>query len=200
MTSFTQKHILRDTLKNKRHLFVQEQGIKSLKKLSEKLITFFKESIPFSLEQSIAGYWPLSEELNCLPLLTYLHSQCHNCSLPCVTALGTPLVFRSWSPLDSLELCPLFPAGLRLMQPTPRKEVILPDIILVPILGFDRQGYRIGYGGGFYDMTIRSLRTQKKIIAIGISYACQEISPFQHEVHDEKLDYMLTEKGPLSFI
>jgi 5-formyltetrahydrofolate cyclo-ligase len=70
-----------------------------------------------------------------------------------------------------------------------------PDVLLVPLLAFDKAGYRLGYGGGFYDATLAKLRAKKPIIAIGVAYADQEVADVPHEAHDMKLDYVMTEKG-----
>lgn len=199
MDSVAYKKALREELKIKRRFFIQKCGPKFLKSLNESLVVFFKNSVSISPSHTIAGYWPLSEEVDCRPLLYHLHDQNHICALPCIEDPLKPLFFRKWAPSDSLDLSSTFSSTLRLMQPSSQKEILLPDVVFVPLLGFDAQGHRIGYGGGFYDSTLQTLRTQKKIIAIGLGYTCQEVSSCLPESHDEKLDYVLTEQGIRSF-
>ena len=82
--------------------------------------------------------------------------------------------------------------GIR--QPPPAAPEVFPDILIVPLLAFDRRGHRIGYGAGYYDMTLRQLRAQKSIVAIGLGFAVQEISAVPATPHDERLDLVLTER------
>jgi 5-formyltetrahydrofolate cyclo-ligase len=67
-------------------------------------------------------------------------------------------------------------------------------VLIIPLLAFDRQGFRLGYGGGFYDRTLEKLRVLKKIVAIGVGYSAQQVSDVPHGSHDQPLDYMMTEK------
>ena len=75
---------------------------------------------------------------------------------------------------------------------------VLPDVLLVPMLAFDAQGYRLGYGGGFYDRTLEKLRALKPVVAIGVAYAAQEVTEVPHGDHDQPLDLIMTEKGPFT--
>jgi 5-formyltetrahydrofolate cyclo-ligase len=72
---------------------------------------------------------------------------------------------------------------------------VVPDVLLIPLLAFDATGYRLGYGGGYYDRTLSALRAQKPVIAIGIAYAGQQVAAVPHEAHDQRLDGVLTEEG-----
>ncbi len=200
MDPVAHKKSLREELKTKRRLFIQKCGPKFLKSLNESLVVFFKNSISVSPSHIIAGYWPLSEEVDCRPLLFHLHEQNHICALPCIEDPLKPLLFRKWASSDSLDLSTTFSSTLRLMQPSAQKDIVLPDIVFVPLLGFDAQGNRVGYGGGFYDATLEVLRAKKKVIAIGLGYTCQEIPSCFPEPHDEKLDYILTEQGIRCFV
>ena len=84
------------------------------------------------------------------------------------------------------------------MEAAPNWPLVLPDILLVPLLGFDKQGYRLGYGGGFYDRTLRSLRQRESVLAVGIAYAGQEMT-LPHDENDERLDWIVTEKYARKF-
>ena len=115
-------------------------------------------------------------------------------ALPAVLARGKSLAFRAWSPDDRLMLGPL-----GIPEPSPAAAEVIPDIMLVPLAAFDRQGHRIGYGAGHYDFTLEHLRKAKAIIAIGIAFAVQEIKAVPAQPHDVALDYVLTEKKVFDF-
>ncbi len=87
--------------------------------------------------------------------------------------------------------------GIR--EPTADAAEVAPDILIVPLACFDRAGHRIGYGAGYYDMTIRSLRGKKTIVAIGLAFAAQEIPKVPATERDERLDLVLTEKEIIDF-
>lgn len=136
----------------------------------------------------ISGYWPLGDELDLRPLLLALHDLGHPLCLPVVTGSGAPLIFRSWKPGDSLV-----PASFATQVPAESQAEITPSLLLVPLLAFDRDGNRLGYGGGFYDRTLAKLRADKATLAVGIAYAGQEVPRVHHDSGDETLDWLVTE-------
>ena len=91
---------------------------------------------------------------------------------------GDPLVSGVW--------------GIR--EPRPEAPEVAPDILLVPLIAFDRRGHRIGYGAGYYDQTINSLRAQKSVLAVGLAFAAQEIAQVPSTPRDARLDLVLTER------
>jgi 5-formyltetrahydrofolate cyclo-ligase len=109
-------------------------------------------------------------------------------ALPVVVERDAPLVFRLYHPGDPLE-----PDALGLPAPTQDAEVVFPDVVFVPLLAFDRQGGRLGQGGGFYDRTIAALRARGSVLAVGVAYAGQEVAELALEPHDQRLDAILTE-------
>lgn len=140
----------------------------------------------------VSGFASLSDELDCMPLLHRVAGEGLGLALPLVTGRGKPLTFRSWTPGDVMD------AGVwGIAQPKADKPVVDPDILLVPLLAVDRSGYRLGYGGGFYDRTLQGLRARKAIIAIGLAYEEQVIDAVPHLDYDEPLDWVLTPAGPL---
>lgn len=140
----------------------------------------------------IAGYWPLSGELDPIPLLTVLHENNCRIALPAVGGHTDPLLFRNWHP--RMELVEGY-SGTK--QPPAAAGEIVPDVLIVPLIAFDRAGYRLGYGGGFYDRTLHHLRASKKILAVGLAYAVQQVPIVPHEGRDEKLDWVITEEGAI---
>ena len=115
-------------------------------------------------------------------------------ALPAVLARGKSLAFRAWSPDDRLMLGPL-----GIPEPSPAAAEMIPDVMLIPLAAFDRQGHRIGYGAGHYDYTLAHLRKVKAIAAVGIAFAVQEIKAVPALPHDVALDYVLTEKKMFDF-
>jgi 5-formyltetrahydrofolate cyclo-ligase len=137
----------------------------------------------------VAGFFPMKSEISPLPLLRRLADAGANLALPVVAGRGKPLIMRAWAfgaPLDSGVW------GIR--EPKPEAPEVEPDILIVPLAAFDRTGHRIGYGAGYYDLTITRLRALKPITAIGIAFAAQEISAVPATPGDARLDLVLTER------
>ena len=142
----------------------------------------------------VAGYSPIRSEIDPAPLMQELAAQGTRLALPVIAARDSPLKFRAWSPNDKLLRGPL-----GILEPSPDAAEIVPDIVLVPLAAFDRLGHRIGYGAGHYDRTLARLRDSKKIIAIGLAFAVQEIEAIPALPHDVALDYVLTETRLFDF-
>lgn len=138
----------------------------------------------------IAGYWPLGDELDCRPALEALSAAGAQIVLPVVAGQGQVLIFRIWRPGDDLEQGPF-----GTMHPGARSPMAHPDVMLIPLIAFDRTGHRLGYGAGYYDRTLASYRAQKAIIALGLAYAVQEVDKVPIDHHDEPLDGVVTEVG-----
>jgi 5-formyltetrahydrofolate cyclo-ligase len=138
---------------------------------------------------TISGYSPLKSEISPLPLMRRCADAGAALALPVVVGRGKPLIMRAWSfgaPLGSGVW------GIR--EPVAEAPQVFPDILLVPLLAFDRTGHRIGYGAGYYDMTIAELRARKPVVAIGIAFAAQEIAAVPTTLRDARLDLVLTER------
>lgn len=138
----------------------------------------------------VSGYYPMEGEIWPLPLMAALRAKGHSLALPVMQGKADPLLFRAWSPGD-----PLIPGVWGIRQPAPDREVVLPDIVLVPLLAFDARGYRLGYGGGYYDRTLRYLRSNKPILAVGLALDELEVDAVPHLDYDERLDWVLTPSG-----
>lgn len=140
----------------------------------------------------VSGFASLVDELDCMPLLHRLAEEKLALALPLVTGKGKPLTFRAWAPGDAMD------AGVwGIAQPMADKAVVEPDILLVPLLAVDRAGWRLGYGGGFYDRTLAVLRGRKPVLAIGLAYDEQVVDAVPHLDYDEPLDWVLTPSGAL---
>jgi len=136
----------------------------------------------------VSGFMPLGNEINPLPLMRKLAGQGARLALPVVAGRGKPLIMRAWSAGEQLS-----PGVWGIREPPPEAAEVEPDILLVPLLAFDRSGHRIGYGGGYYDRTIVQLRVRKAVVAIGLAFAAQEVSTVPVTPRDALLDLVLTE-------
>jgi len=138
----------------------------------------------------ISGFFPFKNEITVLPLLAKLVSEGWTTCLPIVTGEGKPLMFRTWMPGEPTK------SGVwDIPIPHDSASEVAPDVLLVPMLAFDRRGYRLGYGGGYYDRTLAGLRARKNVVAIGIAYSAQEVDEIPRGAWDEPLDWIVTEQG-----
>lgn len=137
----------------------------------------------------VSGFLPIGSELDLRPMLARLTDESHLIVLPCVVGNDQPLVFRQWMVGD-----PLVKESFGTVAPADSAPEHAPDILLVPMLAFDRKGYRLGYGGGFYDRSLQMLREQKKVLAVGVAYSAQEVDAVPHDNLDQPLDMVVTEQ------
>ena len=140
----------------------------------------------------VSGFSAIRDEIDAGPLLSRLHAAGHPLALPVMEGKGLPLVFRAWSPGDAMGK-----VQWGIAEPLPDKQVLDPDIVLVPLLAFDAAGHRLGYGGGFYDRTLARLRAIKPVVAVGIAYDELKVDAVPHRSYDEPLDWVLTPSGPI---
>ncbi len=142
----------------------------------------------------VSGFSPVKSEINPLPLLRRLADAGASIALPVIAGRNQPLTMRSWS-----FGAPLVSGVWGIREPAADAPEVFPDILIVPLLAFDRHGYRLGYGGGYYDRTLARLRAMKPVIAIGIAFAAQQIDRVPITPRDERLDLVLTENGNIDF-
>ena len=139
---------------------------------------------------AFAGYHALGSELNPSPLIRRLAAAGAMLTLPVAVSRQDPLDFRAWDPRD-----PLVPDAMGVPAPPPSAPRLHPDLVITPLLAFDRRGGRLGQGGGHYDRTLESLRVGRPIFVLGLAYAGQEVEPMALDAHDQRLDAILTETG-----
>ncbi len=183
-----QKAHLRAEMRRRRHAFCATLGADTGERI---LANFLAIAVGFGLEPgvAVAAYWPVGDEADVLPLFSHLHGMGARCLLPVVDGAGKPLTFRRWSPAQPLDGGPL---GTR--QPAATAEQGVPAILLVPLLAFDRRGYRLGQGGGYYDRTLPLLRDRGRVEAVGVGYSCQEVETVPFGPTDARLDWVVTEE------
>lgn len=146
---------------------------------------------PLAIEPgaAVSGFMPMKSEINPVPLMRKLADAGATLALPVVAGKGKPLIMRAWSLGEPLA------AGVwGIREPKPDAPEVFPDILIVPLLAFDRRGHRIGYGAGYFDMTIAALRARKPVVAAGIAFAAQEIAEVPTTPRDARLDLVLTER------
>jgi 5-formyltetrahydrofolate cyclo-ligase len=141
--------------------------------------------VPLPAGAIVSGFWPIGQEIDIRPLLRALYERGHPIVLPETPKRGNPLIFRIWRP--GIAMLPERFGTLR-----PDGEILLPDFLLVPLLAFDRRGYRVGYGAGYYDRTLAGLPGR---LRLGVAYAAQELDEVPAGPYDERLDAVATERG-----
>jgi 5-formyltetrahydrofolate cyclo-ligase len=136
--------------------------------------------------RALSGYMPMRTEIDPLPAMAAHQGLV---GVPVIMGKGQPLRFREWSP------------GARMVEGAFKALIpeegawIEPQVLIVPLLAFDRRGYRLGYGGGFYDRTLEGLRAKGPVFAVGFAFAAQELDKVPTEPTDQRLDAIVTEKG-----
>lgn len=141
---------------------------------------------------NVAGYWPLKGEIDLLPLLIHLEKLGSNCLLPVLQGVGQPLSFHRWRTGDRL-----WKSELGVFEPSSNQPSAIPNYLIVPLLAFDVQGNRLGYGGGYYDRTLAYLRGKRKFQAIGVGFTFQQVDDVPVEEFDERVDAIVTEESVL---
>ncbi len=137
-------------------------------------------------DAAVAGFWPLAGEIDIRPLLLALHERGHPVMLPVTPPLGQPLSFRRWHPDAVMTL-----GRFGTWAPEDGAEMT-PDLVLVPLLAFDRKGRRLGYGGGYYDRTLAGL---PRVRTLGCAFAAQELDVVPAGDYDARLHTVATEGG-----
>jgi len=139
---------------------------------------------------SVAGFWPIKDEIDVRPLMHALMDAEQAVCLPRIVRKAHPLEFRQYAPGDTLKAGPYGTA-----EPYKTAPLMTPDIVLLPLLSFTDDGKRLGYGGGFYDRTLAALRAGGDVLACGVAYAGQQCSDIPTDQYDQRLDAILTPSG-----
>jgi|TARA_B110000305_G_scaffold153273_1_gene169889 5-formyltetrahydrofolate cyclo-ligase len=148
----------------------------------------------------VSLYYPMHNEISPFGFIKYFNLNKFKLTLPVVKAQSRSLLFKEWDLKDKLKR-----GKLGNLEPFYNASAFLPQLIIVPMLMFDKNLNRLGYGGGYYDKSINELkkhftREKKDFVTIGLAYSLQETKSIPHEAHDEQLDFIITEKKLLSKI
>jgi 5-formyltetrahydrofolate cyclo-ligase len=154
----------------------------------------FLGRIPLPDGAVVSAFVAIGEETDPAPLIALLRSKGHPIALPRVVKKGEKLAFHLYE-----SGAALIPGVFGLSQPAKDWPEAVPDVLIVPLLAFDARGMRLGYGGGFYDRTLKDLRATRNILAIGFAFAGQEVPDVPHRESDEPLDWVVTETGVRKF-
>jgi 5-formyltetrahydrofolate cyclo-ligase len=155
----------------------------------------FLANVPVAPGAVISGYWPIREEFDVMPILRRMASAGYICALPYTDKKRHVLVFRAWRPGIAM-ICGPF----QIPEPTAEAAVVSPTILLTPLLAYDSAGFRLGYGGGYYDGALARLRAAGgPVMAIGMAFTEQMVEHVPHGDTDEKLDWIVTERGAMPF-
>jgi 5-formyltetrahydrofolate cyclo-ligase len=150
--------------------------------------------VPVAPGAIVSGFFPLKSEINPLLLMRKLADAGARLALPVVAGRGRPLIMRAYAFGQDLN------SGVwGIREPKDDAPEVDPDLLIVPLAAFDRRGNRIGYGAGYYDMTINRLRSIKPVKAVGIAYAAQEVPDVPVTDRDATLDLVLTEREVIDF-
>jgi 5-formyltetrahydrofolate cyclo-ligase len=155
-------------------------------------VAHFLGHLPPGKGEVVAAYWPIRDELDIKHLIVRLMDAGQPVALPVVLGDEEPLELRLWQ-----EGAPLYEAGFGTLAPEHGAPRVEPDVILMPLLGFDRHGTRLGYGGGYYDRTLAHLARRPRLV--GFAFARQEIDHIPRDAHDVPLDAVVTELGVRHF-
>lgn len=158
--------------------------------ICRRLVDFFE---PHPSKQRIGGYWPIGSEADIRAALRDLARMGGTVCLPAVVMSEAPLQFYGWDGAEDVEM-----RRDAMGIPVGTGEVCVPDVMLVPLLGFDTLGGRLGSGKGYYDRTLEVLRRQKPVLTIGVGFACQEVADLPCETHDQRLDFIVTERAVMT--
>ncbi|MFN0115804.1 MAG: 5-formyltetrahydrofolate cyclo-ligase [Paracoccaceae bacterium] len=135
----------------------------------------------------LAGYMPMRTEIDCLPAMAAHAARGGRVAVPVIEGTALPLRFREWTPAATMREGAF---GARIPA---SGDWLEPEVLIVPMLAFDRRGFRLGYGGGFYDRTLARLRALGPTLAIGFAFAAQEVAEAPTDAFDARLDLIVTE-------
>lgn len=156
--------------------------------------THFLENVTVAEKTVLAGYWPINDEITPVPLMKRLHLDGHSVVLPAVVEREKLLRFRGWEPDLELE-----PGRFGTSHPPATMGEVPPSVVLVPLLAFDGEGHRLGYGAGYYDRSLAALREKGDVLAVGCAFEAQCVEAVPRHEGDQKLDWVVTENAAHRF-
>lgn len=187
MSPVDDKARLRKEFRRARRNHHRALGPQGLRQAALALANTALDGIQFPDGAIVAGYWPRVSEIDPRLLMARLAERGHVLALPVVVGVGKPLIFRAWEPGVDLE-----PGFHDIPVPCDSAAIVEPDVMLVPMIAFDRDLYRLGQGGGYYD---RTFARRRPVLAVGLAFALQEAPKLPREPGDQPMDVIATEGG-----
>jgi 5-formyltetrahydrofolate cyclo-ligase len=178
----------------RRLLATRRETARACPEAAARLVGHFPQHLMPGHGSVVAGYRAMRSEIDPLLLMQAMADRGAVLALPVMQGEGRPLLFRRWQ------------AGARLAagaygveEPTPDAPALVPDLVLVPLVGVDRAGVRLGMGKGFYDHTLAGLRERGRVLAVGCAFDTQRVETLPSEPHDQRLDALVTDRGFTDF-
>lgn len=181
----------------RREALRQRAGMSADADALEAFTALFFRSVPLTAGLSVAAYWPKEREFDVGPVIEEVLNRGFGLCLPVVEKNSKILTFAAWDGRETLVK-----GAFGVMQPPLNDDArrVEPDVVIVPLLAFDRRGFRLGYGGGYYDATLAHLRTRKRVLAVGAGYAQQAcLFNLPADAHDVRLDMVITPQQAYSY-
>ncbi|MFZ1660408.1 MAG: 5-formyltetrahydrofolate cyclo-ligase [Paracoccaceae bacterium] len=178
----------RERLRAERMLLRQEQRSTIAEALIAELDRYLEDALGDPEGRIISGYWPIKGEPDLRPWLASMIERGATVALPVVVVPSSPLVFRRWTPETKMER-----GNWNIPVPPADSQELVPEIALAPLVGWDSRGYRLGYGGGYFDRTLASLSPRPHVIGVGLQSA--HIGTIYPQPHDIRMSAIVTEAG-----
>ncbi len=160
------------------------------------LIEDFFKNINFESIKIISSFVSINSEIDTKELNNFVLEKNKKLCLPVVTKKDNHLIFREF--LSNQKMIEGF---MKIKEPANTNKILIPDLLFIPCLAFDNSGFRLGYGGGYYDKTLNHLtKIEKKFLSVGYAFDGQKVSEVPKDEFDIKLDYVITEKKIYSFV
>lgn len=180
----SEKSALRKFLLNRRSSYA------SINDVTNNLHVHIKPLIDSFITQQVSIFQPYNNEIDTNNLITLLFSKKISISLPCIDEDSNQMIFRELKEGEELVK-----GKYGILEPSDKNKVIIPSVLFIPLLAFDDNGNRLGYGGGYYDKYIEELENNENVsIKIGVGYSFQKINEVPNNSMDKKLNWILTEK------
>ena len=190
------KNIIRDRLRKSREDYFKSLSEAGKSSLNQKLIKNILTLIPANMNGPVAVFWPMTYEPDIRPAFDKIIHMGRKVLLPIIQGPGTTLIFRNWKTGDRLQ-----ESANKTMEPLLKSTLYEPEVLLIPLLGFDNRGHRLGYGAGHYDRTLMQLYKKKiNVLTIGVAYEMQHVNELPIGSYDQPLHWVATEEKIYKFI
>jgi len=165
----------------------REMPLDSHQRANEAILRVLRERLPPGSHGLVGCYWPFRREFDCLPYMRDVLGSGNRVALPVVVGRGQPLQFRCWTESAAME------AGVWNIPHPAEGEPVFPSALVIPLVGFDDAGYRLGYGAGYYDLTITGFAARP--LLVGVGFEMSRLPTIHPQRYDQPMDVIITEVG-----